>query len=49
MIYFARPDSLLLGKRVDTVRQSFGMEMAKELPVVVDVVVPVPDSAIPPV
>ncbi len=47
MIYFARPDSLLLGKRVDTVRQSFGMEMAKELPVVVDVVVPVPDSAIP--
>jgi amidophosphoribosyltransferase len=47
MVYFARPDSLLAGKRVDMVRQDFGREMAKEFPIDADVVVPVPDSAIP--
>jgi amidophosphoribosyltransferase len=47
MVYFARPDSLLLGKRVDLVRQEFGRQMAKEFPIEADVVVPVPDSAIP--
>lgn len=47
MVYFARPDSMLLGKRVDLVRQEFGRQMAKEFPIEADVVVPVPDSAIP--
>ncbi len=47
MVYFARPDSLLIGKRVDMVRQEFGRKMAKEFPIEADVVVPVPDSAIP--
>jgi amidophosphoribosyltransferase len=47
MVYFARPDSLLAGKRVDIVRQQFGREMASEFPIEADVVVPVPDSAIP--
>jgi amidophosphoribosyltransferase len=47
MGYFARPDSLLLGKRVDVVRQDFGRQMAKEYPVDADVIVPVPDSGIP--
>jgi amidophosphoribosyltransferase len=47
MVYFARPDSLLIGKRVDLVRQEFGRKMAKEFPIDADVVVPVPDSAIP--
>lgn len=47
MVYFARPDSLLLGKRVDLVRQDFGRVMAKEFPIDADVVIPVPDSAIP--
>ena len=47
MVYFARPDSLLLGKRVDIVRQEFGRKMAKEYPIDADVIVPVPDSAIP--
>ncbi len=47
MVYFARPDSLLLGKRVDIVRQDFGRQMAKEFPLEADVVVPVPDSGIP--
>src|SRR5579884_1626823 len=30
MVYFARPDSLLLGQSVDMVRQQFGRVMAKE-------------------
>jgi amidophosphoribosyltransferase len=47
MVYFARPDSLLLGKRVDMVRQEFGREMAREFPIEADVIVPVPDSGIP--
>ena len=47
MVYFARPDSMLLGKRIDLVRQEFGRRMAKEFPIDADVVVPVPDSAIP--
>ncbi|HSW85016.1 MAG TPA: amidophosphoribosyltransferase [Candidatus Saccharimonadales bacterium] len=47
MIYFARPDSQLLGKRVDIARQDFGKEMAREFPIDADVVVPVPDSGIP--
>jgi amidophosphoribosyltransferase len=47
MVYFARPDSLLLNKRVDLVRQDFGREMAKEFPIEADVIVPVPDSGIP--
>jgi len=47
MVYFARPDSLLLGKRVDLVRQNFGRAMAREFPIEADVIVPVPDSGIP--
>lgn len=47
MVYFARPDSMLLGKRVDLVRQDFGKEMAKEFPIEADVIVPVPDSGVP--
>ncbi len=47
LVYFARPDSLLLGKRVDGVRKAFGRQMAKEFPIKADVVVPVPDSGIP--
>jgi amidophosphoribosyltransferase len=47
MVYFARPDSLLMGKRVDIVRQEFGREMAREFLIEADVIVPVPDSGIP--
>lgn len=47
LVYFARPDSLLLGKRVNEVRKQFGRQLAREYPIEVDVVVPVPDSAIP--
>jgi amidophosphoribosyltransferase len=46
-VYFARPDSELLGKRVNSIRENFGREMAKEFPIRGDVVVPVPDSSVP--
>lgn len=46
-VYFSRPDSILLGKRVYEVRKNFGIELAKEYPIKADIVVPVPDSSIP--
>jgi len=45
-VYFARSDSILLGKRVDSVRKNFGRMLAKECKIDADVVIPVPDSAI---
>ncbi|HEX4775119.1 MAG TPA: amidophosphoribosyltransferase [Candidatus Saccharimonadales bacterium] len=47
MVYFARPDSQLLGRTIDIVRQDFGRIMAQEFPIEADVIVPVPDSGIP--
>lgn len=46
-VYFARPDSVILGKSVDRVRQNLGKELAREIKIKADIVVPVPDSAIP--
>lgn len=46
-VYFARPDSYLLGKSVDQIRQNLGIELAKENKIDADIVIPVPDSAIP--
>jgi amidophosphoribosyltransferase len=46
-VYFARPDSLIMGKKVNEVRRQMGRNLAAEFPVKADVVVPVPDSAIP--
>jgi amidophosphoribosyltransferase len=46
-IYFARPDSVLEGKHVYEARKAIGRELAKESPVEVDLVVPVPDSGVP--
>ncbi len=46
-VYFARPDSVLLGRVVNQVRQDLGAHLAMEHPVAADVVIPVPDSAIP--
>jgi amidophosphoribosyltransferase len=43
-VYFARPDSQLLGESVQAVRQRLGSELWKERPADVDVVIPVPDS-----
>lgn len=46
-IYFARPDSRLLGQTVNEVRRRLGQKLADEAPAKADVVVPVPDSAVP--
>jgi len=43
-VYFARPDSLLWGRNVHTVRKAMGRQLAREYPVAADVVIPVPDS-----
>ena len=43
-VYFARPDSVLWGHNVHTVRKAMGRELAREYPVEADVVIPVPDS-----
>jgi amidophosphoribosyltransferase len=46
-VYFARPDSVVDGTSVYTVRKQIGAELARENPVVADMVVPVPDSGVP--
>ncbi|MFO8193011.1 MAG: amidophosphoribosyltransferase [Bacillota bacterium] len=45
-IYFARPDSNLLGKNVHLVRKELGRRLAREHPVEADIVSGVPDSSI---
>ena len=46
-VYFARPDSTLLGKSVYQVRERFGEELAQEYKIDLDVVIPVPETGIP--
>ncbi|HLI52006.1 MAG TPA: amidophosphoribosyltransferase [Thermomicrobiaceae bacterium] len=46
-IYFARPDSYMMGDRLHLIRQRMGAELAREYPVDADIVVPMPDSAVP--
>jgi amidophosphoribosyltransferase len=46
-IYFARPDSLADGRTLHAVRVAQGRELAREAPADADLVIPVPDSAIP--
>jgi amidophosphoribosyltransferase len=46
-VYFARPDSMLLGQSVYEVRERFGVELAKEAPLDLDIVIPVPETAVP--
>lgn len=45
-IYFARPDSTILGKNVHMVRKKSGRVLAKENPVDADIVVGVPNSSL---
>jgi amidophosphoribosyltransferase len=47
LIYFSRPDSIIQGQRLHLVRQRMGQELAKEQPADADIVVGLPDSAIP--
>jgi amidophosphoribosyltransferase len=46
-IYFARPDSIMMGKSLHTCRKKMGGKIAREAPVQGDLVVAVPDSGIP--
>jgi amidophosphoribosyltransferase len=46
-VYFARPDSVVGGRNIYTVRKNIGAILATESPVGADVVVPVPDSGVP--
>src|SRR6059036_64115 len=43
-VYFARPDSILWGRNVHTVRKALGRQLAREHPAEADIVIPVPDS-----
>ncbi len=47
-VYFARPDSTLEGVNVYNARYRIGAELAREAPAEADIVVPVPDSGVPP-
>ena len=44
-IYFARPDSILMGKRIYEARRAMGFHLHREYPVEADFVTGVPDSA----
>jgi len=44
-IYFARPDSILNGKLIYTIRERMGAILSREHPVKADIVIGVPDSA----
>ncbi len=46
-IYFARPDSILNDKSIYMARLEMGRQLAREHPIEADVVMAVPDSAIP--
>ena len=46
-IYFSRPDSLLWGRYVYSMRKQMGRVLAKESPADVDIVIPTPDSGVP--
>ncbi len=46
-VYFSRPDSIVDGNSVYSVRKAIGAELAKENGVDVDYVIPVPDSGTP--
>jgi amidophosphoribosyltransferase len=46
-VYFSRPDSVLEGEQVHLTRQRMGEVLGREAPADADVVVAVPDSAVP--
>jgi amidophosphoribosyltransferase len=47
LIYFARPDSYMLGRNLYEARRFMGMELAREHAVDADFVMPVPDTGAP--
>jgi amidophosphoribosyltransferase len=47
LIYFARPDSYMLGRNLYEARRRMGEALAREAPVDADLVMPVPDTGAP--
>ncbi len=47
LIYFARPDSYMLGRNLYEVRRRMGEALAREAPAEADLVMPVPDTGAP--
>ena len=47
LIYFARPDSYMLGRNLYEVRRRMGEALAREAPADADLVMPVPDTGAP--
>jgi amidophosphoribosyltransferase len=46
-VYFARPDSTLMGQSVHATRYRMGQRLAQEAPVMAELVMPVPESGVP--
>jgi amidophosphoribosyltransferase len=46
-VYFSRPDSIVDGSSVYSVRKAIGSQLAIESPIDADYVIPVPDSGVP--
>ncbi len=46
-IYFARPDSVMMGKSLYEARREMGRELAREAPAEADIVITMPDSGTP--
>ncbi len=46
-VYLARPDTLISGQRVHSVRAEIGRRLARQFPVEADIVIPVPESGTP--
>ena len=46
-VYFARPDSTLMGQNVYATRYRMGQQLASEAPAAAELVMPVPDSGVP--
>lgn len=46
-VYFARPDSTLMGQNVYATRHRMGQRLAQEATVTAELVIPVPDSGVP--
>lgn len=47
LIYFSRPDSIVFGRNVYSVRKEMGRQLARENPIEADIIIPAPDSGIP--
>jgi amidophosphoribosyltransferase len=47
LVYFARPDSVMLGQSVYRFRRNCGQILAEEHPMDADIIIPIPNSGIP--